>query len=137
MPRAFKCNPGPRFRLPGERRMRNGFGEHERRLIEEKRLMWDWAYGLRKQRAFSWFRSEMLPVEKCLQLFQGHHAMMFAMDSAARRKPRLRGAAKRKQRRDQREAEQEQQRDGYQASHQRNWTIPTKFANDGLQNLKR
>ncbi len=66
------------------------------------------------------FRSEMLPVEKCLQLFRGHHAVMFAMDPAARRKPRLRGAAKRKQRRDQREAEQEQQRDGYQASHQRN-----------------
>ena len=113
MSRAFKYNPSPRFRLPSECRARNGLGEQESRPVKEKCLMRDWTYSLRKQRASSRYRSEMLPVEKRFHLFDGHHAVMISVHPAARWQTRLHGAAKRKQRRDQRKAEQQQQRDGY------------------------
>lgn len=49
----------------------------------------------------------MLPasVDQRFHLFHGHHAMMLSVHSTAGWKARLCGAAKRKQRRDQREAE--------------------------------
>jgi len=121
MPRAFQCNPRPRFRLGRLRRVRQDFGKQERGSIEGKSLMRNRAYRLRKQRAFHWHRSEMLPasVEHRLQLFHGHHAMVHSVHPAAGRKPRLRVPTQRKQRRDRRKAEQQQQRDGYKASHER------------------
>ena len=119
MPRAFQCNPCPRFRLGRLRRVRQDFGKQERGSIEGKSLMRNRAYRLRKQRAFHGRRSEMLPVEERLHRFDGHHAMMLSVHPAAGRKPRLRRAAKRKQRRNLRKAEHQQQRDGYSPSHRR------------------
>jgi hypothetical protein len=61
----------------------------------------------------------MVSVQERLHLFHGHHAVVFAMHTAASRKPRLGSASKRKQRHDLRKAEQQQERDGYRPSHRR------------------
>lgn len=119
MPRAFKCNPCPRFRLPGLRRVRQDFGEQVRRRTEGKGLVRSWANRLGKERALGGHRRKAVSVENRLHLFDGHHAMMFAMHPATSRKSRLGGAPRRKQRRDLRKAEEQQQRDGYGPSHER------------------
>ena len=102
-----------RFRLCGNRRMRNQGCENSLRNGWHKRIAMNYRNSSRAIRAFLGRGLELrITAGKLSALRHAHHAMMFSVSAAARRQVRLALAGHRQERLDKRQAQKGQQRDG-------------------------